>query len=247
LQIKKVFAAILAFACLAVAYPGAVSSEDDVLTVVVIHIPPFVDLKSDPTKPAGLAIDATTKMAMACGLRVQFIQAPAWSRVLAMAKSGTVDALTPTLVTDERLEFLDFSADPITRLDIALFASTNSTPVTTESLSILDGKRIGRLIGIATEKRIDAYIKGGKATLVKHMTYRSLLDNLTRGRVDFVVGPRLMVEHAITDLGAESEVMRLTPDLGQVIGHLAFPKNRKTSGNKERKIRECILQTDLPK
>ncbi|MBL4790900.1 MAG: transporter substrate-binding domain-containing protein, partial [Kordiimonadaceae bacterium] len=154
-------------------------------------------------------------------------------------------ALTPTLKTEERLAFLDFSFDPIFRLNIALFASRNAAPVTTENLSILDGKRIGRLIGIATEERIDAYIKGGTATLVKHMTFRSLLDNLTRGRVDFVVGDRVMVEHAITELGAEDDVVRLTPDLGQVLGYLAFAKNRKTSGEKERKIRECVLQLDL--
>ncbi|MBL4791076.1 MAG: transporter substrate-binding domain-containing protein, partial [Kordiimonadaceae bacterium] len=106
MHINKVIVVFLAFTCLAAAYPGAMTSEDDVLTVGVIHIPPYVDLKSDPAKPIGIAIDATTQMAKECGLGVKFIQAPAWSRVLAMAKSGRVDALTPTLKTEERLAFL---------------------------------------------------------------------------------------------------------------------------------------------
>ena len=114
--------------------------------------------------------------------------------------------------------------NPITIADMILVGLKKHQHPDTNDLSFLKNKRIGKYGGALVAPRFDAFVAKHKIMLVRHYSFTSMLENLLNGRIDYVGGPRTILDGYTEKMGIEDQVVSLSPPLVTAEFHMAFSK-----------------------
>lgn len=156
------------------------------------HWPPYIIVNEDGS--AG-GIDAEILQAMAgqLNLRLRF-ESFDWIYCLRMMEHGRADIISAILKRPERQVYLHYIEPPYLRKSTKLFYLKKSSPHSIKQYEDLYGLRIGVLKGSAYFERFD-----NDASIQKTATEKTeqLLKMLKSGRLDAVIGTKVVMEHII--------------------------------------------------
>ena len=115
-----------------------------------------------------------------------------WARALKLANEGKVDALMPAMHSKQRAEFLDFSLEPIGKVDLAVFTHKDYLEYLPDSLSSTSRVATMRSLNYSEQQ-----LNG--ASVVETSDFESALLLLNAKRVEFLLGVKAIVEQGLRD------------------------------------------------
>lgn len=241
----------LLFIGLSLHLTAAVSSAEETneqpLSIITIDLSSSLE-RSDTTFGAkGLIAQRIQNGTKACGIEAKIIFAPSWNRAYAMAMAGRVDAIVPTHKTAEREEIFDFADFPLRETQMNIFTDKHLHPTQISGLEELDNKRVGILLGAMLEAKFDAYVRSGGPVKSEQNSYASLVENLSRHKLDYIAGSTPVIEQEIRNQGLAAEIEVVTPRLGVENVYLALSKNRKHYKDLTDKKINCLMRYNFLK
>ncbi len=205
---------LLACVYVTVTKPAAAQADacDAPMRVMTTNVPPLVEIKYD--KPVGELTDEVTAY-LSSHLSRFSIKHANWARTLKYAEQGRVDAIFPTMYSEERAQYLDFSIRAFSTISIGLYAKA-STLSTDLELSRQDYVAVIRAVNF------DQSVLNG-ARVVEVTDAEQAVKMLEKGRVDYVVGVSEIIKHII-DTNTFTDVS-LVKKLEEHPVYLALSKN----------------------
>ncbi len=179
-------------------------------------------------KGAGFTNHVISEAFARVGYRVEFEYYP-WKRAFNSAKTGEkFHATSYWYYSDERTQFFHYS-DPLQHEETVFFHLENNPPDDWQSLSDLDGKRIGVTRGYTYINEIwEAHESKAMSIHVAdtdEINFRKLL----KGRIDLFLMETVSGTKLLHDKFSAEETARITFDpnpLFEAVAHLLFNKNR---------------------
>ncbi len=176
-----------------------------------------------------------------CGLEPEFILSPSWNRAYLLAKSGEVDGIAPTQITEDRKSYFEFPKTPILEIQMAAFVlESRSIGVRSNNIWTLPIS-IGLLRGAAWTEAARREHHAASAALSEYHSYESLFENLAGGRLQVVIAPAPIALAVANRVETLSEIRALTPSLGRVAGYLALSKRAKNNAEISRNSYACLV------
>ncbi|MBN7768713.1 transporter substrate-binding domain-containing protein [Marinobacter daepoensis] len=179
----------------AMSQQGTETVEPLTIVVGVDHAPPLRILK--PSGQSGLHLEVFEAIADRLGWSVEYREAP-FRRTLKWLRQGTVDVVLGVVRTEEREEFMAFTA-PAFPPERRLFFYTHEA-------NRIDRYRDlnGKAVGVLEEARYFTRFDGDPALMkMSAERYESLMQMLKHGQVDVVVAPEMSGVHAARESGSE--------------------------------------------
>jgi len=220
---------------------GGASANNQPLKVATIHVPPFVVVHPETGKISGLAVTAARHQAAQCKTSLEFVLSPAWNRAYRMAADGIADGLLPTIYSADRGAVLVFPEHPILQTKMSLIARRSKNGQAFTGLTMLNRKRVGKLAGGLISDDFESYIRSNEVVVFQRHSYRSLLENLAAGRLDFVVGDRQVFKYYQREYGFNDKLERLEPILGTTPQYFALSRKSLAAHPDSKGLFECLL------
>ncbi len=140
----------------------------------------------------GFAVDYLDLIAEKVGFKVEFVNGYSWDELMRMLKDGEIDLAHSLAITDERLEYLDFS-EPYVELPAVIFGRTGSEFI--DGLEDLEGKRIAIVGGWAVS---EDYLRDyPQFEYVKFDTVREALIGLAGHDADLFINTASITNYVI--------------------------------------------------
>ncbi len=178
---------------------------------------------SDSVQLQGFSWDVVRESLHEMGYTIRLVVAP-WERGMSYLRQGKVDAIFPAAITEERLEFLDFSREKVNTARYVIYVPA-SLDVQWEGLKGFRGRRI-------------AVIRGwtyGRAWCEEDEIQKEVLDGILQcfqmldlGRVYGVAGYDIVFDYVLRKHGIEDRYRKLPP-FDQSEEYLAGAKSRPES------------------
>jgi ABC-type amino acid transport substrate-binding protein len=159
-----------------------------------LDYPPYA-VVDEEGRAGGLSVDLLREVAARAGYEVSFEVAP-WADLKDALAEGQLDVLPFVARTPEREELFDFSQPYLTTATAVVVRSDGPALGKPEDLNSLE---IAVMSGDATDEYV--HDQGLGMRVVRSRSYQDALRDLSVGRVDAVVVPRLVARHLIADLG----------------------------------------------
>ncbi len=210
------------------------------LSIITIDLSSSLERANTPFGAQGLIAERIERGASTCGLDANVIFAPSWNRAYTIAVDGRVDAIVPAHKTTEREEIFDFAKFPLRETQMNIFTDEHMHSTQISGRKDLDGKRVGILLGAMLEARFDAYVRSGGPVKSEQNSYASLVENLSRHKLDYIAGSTPVIEQEIKNQGL-SKIKAVTPRLGVENVYLALSKNRKNYKDLTRAKINCLM------
>lgn len=180
--IKVVRCAVMLSLLLATSCPYA---AEEVIVSGHEEYAPFMWRQGDEI--VGVGIDVVNMIFQDLGINVSSRYVGPWKRILRKIELGEVDILCGGYITDDRLEYMTFTEEPLSADPTAVFVwHTRTFPF--ESLDDLKGIRFGEVLGESQGQEFDAWRK--KYASVEEVPTSILnIKKLEANRIDaFVTG-----------------------------------------------------------
>ncbi|MGE8362950.1 substrate-binding periplasmic protein [Pseudomonas sp.] len=178
------------------------AAEPAPLVVMTDLWPPFRMQGADGSLQ-GLDIDLLNELSARTGLRFDVQRAP-WARGLAELQQGRADLMTGLAKTPEREAYIHYLAQPYYACSPRFYA----TPVHAASLNRyeqLNGLRIGYVLESAYFEPFDSDTRLNKVAVT---TETQLLEMLTRGRLQAVIGTDCQVDYQLQESAWRDQVAK---------------------------------------
>lgn len=108
-----------------------------------------VEFRGEDGEYQGIAIDLLKEISIISGLEFEYIKGKTWGQLIELGKEGEVDLFSSISKTDDRDEFLDFTA-PYIDIPISIFTKKDIEYVS--GLRVISDKKIGVVSGFAIEE-----------------------------------------------------------------------------------------------
>jgi hypothetical protein len=156
-----------------------------------------------------------------------------WARLLKSAEKGLTEAIYPTLYSEEREKYLDYSLPAIGKVRLSLYHLNNEKNVNSTFNSEL---KLDKNTKIATLRSISLKNSGINHTKIFRVTnFEQAFKMLEHQRVDFVYGIQEITEHYL--FVNQIKNISLAKTISEKPIFLALSK----SSNKYLKLSQCIL------
>ena len=193
-----------------------------VMIIGALSAPPYVFLDEDH-KPKGILVVKITQALERINIQAEF-EINNWSRSFRRVKNGEIDAIIPTLKSPDREKFLLYPETPIALFNM-IMAKHVSDPRQTANINALTGKSVGRIRGARVTPAFDNAISEQKFKLEERATFGQLALGVAHRRLDYAVGPELMLMWGAGENGILGYLDVLEPSLGQGAISLALSKH----------------------
>lgn len=169
---------------------------------------------------SGFEIEIFQAVAETLGLNVAFTECP-WQRCLSMIRNGHSDALISALVTPERLAYMHFSSEPISKSETAFFVRSTKVIEFNGDYNALAGLSIGVTRGFSYGAEFDN-TPGLK--LDDASTTEQVLKKLLLYRNDIAIGNILVISSIAKKMGRLDDIRFLQPRVHEKDLYVAFSK-----------------------
>ncbi|NCP63753.1 MAG: amino acid ABC transporter substrate-binding protein [Paraglaciecola sp.] len=219
------------------------SAEEATLSfsLATTELPPFVYL--DENKQAqGSLVDMLTTAQQHSSMRIHIMVMP-WARAFQEVKKGSIDALMPTLMTEERQNFFVFPRLPLAHLGKSVLIKRIEDPFEFTGLAALDNlKVIGMLRHAMIDEEFHRLAKSGNLNIYETTRLDDALLMLAQEKIDLVASDATIALTTINKLGLEKRFQFYTLRLDGKPSYIAFsPAFAKTYDVNQ--IMEQILNT----
>ncbi len=153
------------------------------------------------------------------------------ARACAMVNAGEADGFFGVVKTEDREQFAIFPTHCLLYADVSLFVAADSGIRFDGDFGKLGGYLFGMIQGSKNGTLYDAAVASGTLkNLVAVAEHRQNLFMLIYGRVDLIVGPRVVLWTLAREEGVQSKIWELFPPLESIPTYLAFSKRSADTG-----------------
>jgi len=188
--------------------------------------PPYHFLDS-AGKETGFIVEIINHVSRELNLEIRFAQYP-WSRCLKMVETGEADAMMNLFKTRERMTFMYFTDNELTR-EVNQFFKLRTNPVTfTGNMNTLKRLRIGVIRNYSYGTKFDEF--SPKLNILRLETEKALILNLVGQRCDVILGNDIVLKSLAAKLPGGENIISSGPGISDDPLYLGFSKAR---GHKE--------------
>lgn len=197
------------------------TSEIELLKIGAVSYPPYYYFEDGEFRGefAEIAIEAFNRM----DINYEIKEYP-WSRMLEMLKIGDLDVLIDVYITEERLEYLDFSVEKYISYNEAFFKLVESDIDFNGEFSKLSGYKIGAVDGFYYGDSFEKAVSDGILNVEIVSSLDQSVLKLINQRIDLMVSPEVIGEKVIGELGYSNVVESIEPYVSSADSHFAFSK-----------------------
>ncbi|WP_414897896.1 transporter substrate-binding domain-containing protein [Rhodovulum sp. YEN HP10] len=166
----------------------------DILTVGVVNLPPFSEVREDGTM-TGFSVEVMRDLGKILGVELKFqaVSPELWAR----GPQSPIDILPLIGITPERELRMDFAL-PIQSINLAVFVRSEHS----ETFDGLSGLRVGTWkAGVAS-----SVAQRHTRDILHFDNYRDLLTALFEGRIDAIIAERGMITRIVAEKNRSEEI-----------------------------------------
>lgn len=192
-------------------------------SLATAELPPYVYLDENK-QPKGIFIDKLDRVKNETGMQINILVLP-WARAMSEVKNGHIDALMPTLSSEQRKEFLVFPTLAFfTFSDSVLIKRAEDNFVFKDLSSIDKDKVIGKTRLVIIDDEFDALVKLGRLSVYETAKLDEALLMLAQRKIDLVASDGTIAISTIKSLSMEKH-FKLMPLRANIEGsYIAFSK-----------------------
>ena len=141
---RRVTAVIMCLLVMSIVLPISIFADaaDARKTVRVgFHEPPYFTKDNNGSR-SGYSYEYQRKVAAYTGWKYEYVEG-SWSELLQKLKDGEIDLMSNVSYSEERAEYMLYSSIPMGTESYYVFVSPDNTEITPDSISSLNGKRVG--------------------------------------------------------------------------------------------------------
>jgi len=218
------FILLLGFCLFSVAHGANTNEHSDRLLVAGLVFAPYI-IKEDSGEVRGIVVDIVREVGRRTGLSVEF-SITNWARALQSAKSGDVDALIPTMKSDDRKVFFHYPNQQLLNLDMVLVKQKGREIKFDGSMASLKGYIITRVRKGRVSPAFDQARENGAISVEGRNTHDLSIKGVAYGRVDLAATDRYIAAWSSQKLDIADKIELIKPVLGSVPVYLALSKAR---------------------
>jgi polar amino acid transport system substrate-binding protein len=213
----------LTLALFFVSFFSGANEQNVSFSLATAELPPYVYLDENK-QPKGIFIDMLGKVQNETSIQINILVLP-WARAMNEVKNGHIDALLPTLLSEQRKEFLVFPTLPFfTFSDSVLIKRTEDNFVFKDLGSIDKEKVIGKTRLVMIDDEFDALVKLGKLSVYETAKLDEALLMLAQRKIDLVASDGAIALSTIKNLGMEKHFTLYPLRENNEASYIAFSK-----------------------
>ena len=195
--------------------------ESNILQIGVVNYPPFYYIEDGEI--TGPTVETASEAFDRMNVKYEFKEYP-WARVLEMMKSGELDVIIDLYLSDERMEFIDYSVEKAITHSEALFKLADSDIEFDGNYSTLNELTIGIVQGYYYGDDFDKAVKDGAINVEDVASSERNITKLINGRTDLIVDNVAINKVLIEKLGYSGMIVPLKPYINSEDSYTAFSK-----------------------
>jgi polar amino acid transport system substrate-binding protein len=198
----------------------AKSEGVDVVTIAAPVSAPFV-YKNKEGKAEGFLVAFFTLVEQKLGLKTSISIMP-WARAMHEVKIGRINALMPTLYTDERAQYLTYPNLPLMEFQTVLLKRTQDEIVVDNITTLGAEKVIVKIRAMSMGKAFDDAEKSGKIKVIEVLNFDDAIQMLVQSRADLVACIYNISHSSIKRLNLQDKVEILKFSNEKTLSYLSF-------------------------
>lgn len=198
-------------------------ANDDVIQNITIGAPisaPFV-FKNVQGESQGFLVELFNLVEQETDLKATIIIMP-WSRAMHEVKMGNINALMPTIYTDERAQFLMYPRLPLIEFNTVLLKRTQDNIVIDDLTLLGTEKVIVKIRGMSMGKAFDEAEKAEQINVVEVRDFDHAIKMLAQSRVDLVACVDYIANSSLKRLNLQDQIDILTFSDKKTLAYLVF-------------------------
>lgn len=193
------------------------------ITIAAPVSAPFV-FKDEQGNPQGFLVELFALIQKKTGLKANISVMP-WPRGLHEVQVGHINALMPTLYTDERVQFLTYPKLPIIGFNTILLKRVQDNIVVNDITQLGTEKTIVKIRAMSMGKVFDDAEKAGQIKVIEVRDFDQAIQMLAMSRADLVACVDYISTSSIKRLNLRNLVTKLNFSKEKVPAYLAFSKD----------------------
>jgi|GEM_PF-1533115 len=183
---------------------------------------PFV-FKDKQKQPQGLLVEFFALVQQQTGIKTHINVMP-WPRGLHEVKVGRIDALMPTIYTDERAQFLFYPKSPLLAFHTVLLKRANEPLIVDDITKLGTDKTIVKIRSMSMGKVFDQAEKDGLIRVIEVRDFDHAMQMLVTHRADLVACVEHIADSSLRRLNLADKVETLFFSDKVEPGYLTFSK-----------------------
>lgn len=213
---------VLRYLFLFVFIPFSSQTQSTEITVAAPEIFPFVYLDNEH-KPTGLFVDCL-KSNVNTDYSYKVLVLP-WARALEEVKNNRINALMPTMYTEQRAEYLSYPTEPLVYfLDDVLVQRKTSSFVSFKQ-AVANKKIIAKVRSTTLTENLKYEVNLGNVDLFLVKDIASGLAMLEQGRIDYLVGDYHIIKYTAQQSQLADQFTFVSFTNEKIPSYLSFSKN----------------------
>lgn len=225
---EKIFIYILILNCISI-----FTDTSKTLKISITNYPPY-EMVID-NEPTGLAVEIMKEVFRIMNQSITIREIP-WSRALLLLETGEIDCAPEVLITQERLEYIEFSKETLLLEATSLFVLDESDITFDGDLKKLKDYTFGVRKDFSYGDIFDTSVKNKILTNIVEQIYddKRLFQLLSNKKIDIYVGDKYGTFYQYKLSGQVQKIKRLSPDLQSTPTYMAFSKKNNLGDIRDR-------------
>lgn len=173
-------------------------------------------------KPTGIEVDLLQEIGKRLNIEIK-LQVQPWKRIIHLMQKGKTDCMFAAFLTEERLEFMDYTHVPFHISSLTIFVQEGKE-FPFKTISDLKGKTIGLIRGFKTTQSFDQE-KGKTFKVYEVNNMESNFQMLAKGSLDAVVVNNYVGIETMRKIGI-ANIHQLPVPISAKPAFLTFSKDR---------------------
>lgn len=200
-------------------------ANDNVIESITIAAPisaPFV-FKNEQGKPQGFLVELFALVEQKTAFKADISIMP-WPRAMHEVTVGHIDALMPTIYTDERAQFLFYPKMPIIEFRTVLLKRSQDEIVVDDITQLGTKKTIAKVRAMSMGKTFDAAEKAGLINVIEVRDFDHAIQMLATSRADLAACIDHISNSSLKRLNLRDQIDTLNFSDGKIPAYLTFSK-----------------------
>lgn len=193
-------------------------------SLATAEAPPYV-YSDENNQIKGTLINKLARAQKDSGLKIEILIMP-WARALNEVKQNRIDAIMPTLWSEERAKYLEYPKLPFYSGDESVLIKRASDDFEFNQLSnIPSNKVIGKIRLVVINAAFDKLVKQGKLRIYETPKLDQALLMLAQKKIDLVASEGGIAATTIKNLGLDGRFKTYSLHVDSTTAYMAFSPN----------------------
>jgi len=179
--------------------------------------------KNEQGEPAGFLVELFALLEQKSAVQANISIMP-WPRAMHEVKVGHINALMPTIYTDERTDFFAYPKLPIFETNTVLLKRAQDNIAVDDITQLGTDKVIAKVRSTSVGKAFDDAEKAGLIKVIEVRDFDHAIQMLATSRVDLVICADHISSSSLNRLNLRDSIETINFSHGKVPAYLAFSK-----------------------